>query len=179
MHYAAVRMLASGIFTIGALLLVASGAAKIVDPKPTQGALAAMKLPSGFFLVLALGVVEFGAGLGALVAPGSVAPVVAVLYLGFTVFVAMAMRRGVAIQSCGCFGRRDTPPSLAHLVANPVIALTSLIVTGTRPEGLVDTTMRAPIEGTVYLGFSVMGAWLVYLLLAELPKTMAAMGDAE
>ena len=39
-------------------------------------------------------------------------------YAGFAVFILVALRRGWALSSCGCFGRPDTPPTPAHAVLN-------------------------------------------------------------
>ncbi len=50
---------------------------------------------------------------------------VAAAYAGFAVFVLVALRRGWALSSCGCFGRPDTPPTPAHAVLNAGAAVSA------------------------------------------------------
>ena len=50
---------------------------------------------------------------------------VAFAYAGFAVFVLVALRRGWALTSCGCFGRPDTPPTLTHVVLNAGAAVSA------------------------------------------------------
>ena len=44
------------------------------------------------------------------------AALVALSFLGFTAFTALALVRRLPIDSCGCLGRLETPPSWRHLV---------------------------------------------------------------
>ncbi len=70
------------------------------------------------------------------------------VYSAFAVFVIVALRRGLSIQSCGCFGRVDTPPSVAHIAVNLVAATTAAGLglhrrTGRSPPSSSTTRLRA------------------------------------
>lgn len=154
---------------IVAAVLAISGIAKLVDPVPTSGALRAMGWPAATPLVRLLGVAEIVTAAAAVVIGGVATWGLAVLYAGFAGFVVLAWRRDVPIQSCGCFGRADTPPSVAHLVVNLLSAGAGVaaVVLAIRP---LDVFAGQPLLGIPYLGFVALGTWIVYLLLAELPK---------
>jgi uncharacterized membrane protein YphA (DoxX/SURF4 family) len=155
-------------FFIAAALLVISGGSKLIDPAPTRGALAAADLPSGAWTAPVVGVIEIAAGIAGTVFGGPASMAVGIVYLGFAGFVALALLRRLPIQSCGCFGRPDTPPTWGHLVFNVISAAGAfaLAVTGRIP---LDTLTDQPLAAVPYLGFVALGVWVVYLLLAELP----------
>jgi hypothetical protein len=103
------------------VLLGAAGMAKTVRPGDTANALRAAGLSTRPLPAL----VRVGAGgeaalaVAALVIPGPLTgTLVAAVYAGFAVFIVVALRRGWALSSCGCFGRPDTPPTRAHAVLN-------------------------------------------------------------
>lgn len=159
-------------FFIAAALLVISGGSKLIDPAPTRGALAAANLPSGAWTAPLLGVVEILAGIGGTALGGWASLAVGIVYLGFAGFVAVALLRRLPIQSCGCFGRTDTPPTWGHMAFNLVSAgaAGAVAVTGVVP---LDTLAGQPLAALPYLGFVALGVWIVYLLLAELPTLRA------
>ncbi|HEV3227384.1 MAG TPA: MauE/DoxX family redox-associated membrane protein [Acidimicrobiales bacterium] len=113
----------AGPVIVCAALLVLAGALKIARPAPTAGALRAVDLPSALPLVRLLGAVEVVVGTTAAItlSPPLLA-LVAALYLGFATFVVVALARHAPLQSCGCFGQVDTPPSVLHLGLNLVSA---------------------------------------------------------
>lgn len=107
-----------------ALLLIMAGAAKVADPGRTAGALAALRWPASPLLVRLGAAVELIVGVTALVIGGpGVAMLVVASYLGFAVFVMVALSRGAPIGTCGCFGQKDTPPRPLHVAVNVVLAL--------------------------------------------------------
>lgn len=158
-------------FFIAAALLVLSGGSKLMDPAPTQGALAAAGLPSGAWAAPLLGVVEILAGLAGTVGGGRAALGVGVVYLGFAIFVVVALVRRLPIRSCGCFGKPDTPPTWGHVAFNVVSAT---VAAGVAATGVVPLDILAgqPLAALPYLGFVGLGTWIVYLLLSELPATI-------
>ena len=108
-------------------LLVVAGAAKLVDPSRTAGALRVLGWPSSPRLVRVGAAGELLLGTSALVFGGPVlAVLVALSYLAFTAFVVVALRSDKPIGTCGCFGRADTEPSLTHVVVNLVLAAGAL-----------------------------------------------------
>jgi hypothetical protein len=106
-------------FLAATALLAAAGAAKMVRPSNTANALRAAGLPSRRFGVRLGAAAELAVAVAALARPGLITGLlVAASYLAFAAFIALALRRGWVIASCGCFGRPDTPPTRAHLVLN-------------------------------------------------------------
>ena len=165
-------MLWTGLLAIGAVLLVLSGGAKIFDPEPTRGALRASGLPSGRGVVIGLAVTEIVGGAAALMLPRSGPAVAAALYLGFAGFVSAALVRDLPLQSCGCFGRADTPPDHIHLIANLVFAGAAIVATvnGATPADLAG---ESAVTNALLVLFVCIGVWVTYLLLTALPHALA------
>ncbi|HEX2154977.1 MAG TPA: MauE/DoxX family redox-associated membrane protein [Acidimicrobiia bacterium] len=160
-------------FFIAAALLVVSGGSKLWDPAPTRGALVSSGLPSGPWTAPALGIAEILAGLAGTLVGGWASLTVAAIYLAFAGFVAYALLRKIPLQSCGCFGRTDTPPTWGHLVFNVVSAGAAVGVSVVNSAPF-DLLADQPLWGLPYLGFVALGVWVVYLLLAELPQLAEA-----
>lgn len=55
-----------------------------------------------------------------------VSGLVALSYLGFALVTALALARDLPIDSCGCLGRLDTPPSWRHLLVLGAVAVGAL-----------------------------------------------------
>ena len=159
---------------VAALLLVGSGGAKLFAPDPTAGAMAAAGLRWGRTGVYLLGAVEIGVGLAFLIVGGWTGWAVAAVYAAFTAFVGLALVRNLAIQSCGCFGRVDTPPTSIHVVFNLIAAGAAAWAAATNAPGLLEFVPDLPLERVLYMTFLGAAVFAVYLLLAELPRTMAA-----
>ena len=163
-------MVAAAFSTIALALLAASGVSKVIDPEPTRGAMKAAGLPSNALAVRLLGLLEVLAAAAALTLGGWWAAPSALLYLGFAWFTFSAVRQRIPVQSCGCFGREDTPPTVIHVAYNSLatVALAVLVATGAEP---------VPWSGSIgdlamFLGFGLVGGYLSYLLLAQLPRTL-------
>ena len=166
-----------GPVTVAAAVLALGGVAKVLRPIPTAGALRALGLPGPVTGVRALGVGELVVGVAAVVtAASALVAVVAVAYLAFAGFVAAARRAGTDIQSCGCFGTVDTPPSLVHLVVNlgfAAVAATAAVV-GIPSLGALLTDQ--PAGGLPYALLVGVTVYLVYLALTVLPLTQVTGG---
>ena len=164
-------VVAQAVATIALGLLGASGLTKVVDPEPTSGALSAARLPSSSNAARALGLVEVVVAVVGLAVGGLTLLVAALLYLGFAIFTLSALRRRIPIQSCGCFGRDDTPPTWTHVVYNVIAsgALAWSFFLGRLP---IDWALP-PIELVLWIGFAAIGVFASYLLLSRLPQTLA------
>ncbi len=158
-----------GWFFITAALLATSGGAKIRDPQPTRGALVAAGLPSPRGVVGGLALLEVSAALAGLAGYVVGALAVGLLYGGFAAFVAIALIRHLPIQSCGCFGKVDTPPTLAHLIVNLTASAAAFSVTATGGGDLAATLAQQPGLGLPYLLFLALGVYLLVLLLTRMP----------
>lgn len=165
-------MVAQAVATIALGLLGASGAAKLVDPEPTTGAMRLARLPSSNTLSRLLGSVEIAAAAAGLAIGGVAVVVAGGLYAGFAAFTFSAVANRIPLQSCGCFGREDTPPTTIHVVFNAVSALALLLLPllGHSP---VDWTLPAT-QLLLYGGFATAGVYSSYLLLTRLPQLTSA-----
>ncbi len=163
-------MVAQAVATIALGLLGASGVAKLINPEPTTGALDAARLPSSNILSRLLGTVETVVAVAALSVGGSLALLAASgLYLAFAVFTFSALMNRIPLQSCGCFGREDTPPTSIHIVYNVVSAVTiGVLVFGPAP---IDWT-AGTLQLALYLVFAAIGVYASYLLMTRLPQLL-------
>lgn len=164
-------VVAQAVATIALGLLGASGVAKLIDPDPTTGAMAAGGLISSNLMSRLIGVTEVAAATIGLTVGGWGLVAGSVLYLSFAVFTLFALRRNLPIRSCGCFGREDTPPTVFHVAYN-LIAAFSMIVLSLGRDVPVDWSLDvAPLS--LYLGFAAVGVYASYLMLARLPSVLA------
>jgi hypothetical protein len=168
----------AGPLTIAACVLGLSAGLKIADPAPTRGALRAMGLPWSRTAAVGLGGAELVIAVAALVVGSSLTiGFLALAYLGFAGFVAVALRRDTPLASCGCFGRADTPPTVIHLVVNLAFAAVATAVS-VNPYGGIDQVLAdQPAAGIPFVGFVALGVGATYLVLGSLPRTLAAMTD--
>jgi hypothetical protein len=157
----------------GLLALAAPG--KLLRPASTANAFAQLGLPRSWVLVRLLGVgggaVAAGVGRG----PGRPGrALLAAAYVVFAAFVAVALRRGTALSSCGCFGRPDTPPTPVHLAIVSAAALAALgaCLTGAASIGeVVSAGAGSALPLLAGVGLSV---WLAWVALAVLPRVVVA-----
>ncbi len=166
----------AGPFVIASALILLGGAFKTVDPADTAYALRELGLAHPTVLVRVGGMAELVIGIGALVLGGPVfAALVALSYLAFAAFVALALRSGSPISSCGCFGKVDTPPSLVHLVVDLLAAGCAITVAlAGDTVALPDVLADQPLFGIPFVLLAVTGIYLVFLSFTALPKTLAA-----
>ena len=166
----------AGPFAIAAALLALGGAAKAAQPSDTAHALGMLGLPGSRLFVRAGGVAELVIGVGALVYGLRIfAVLVAVSYAVFAGFVALALRRGAPISSCGCFGKADTPPSIVHLVVNISAALVAVGLAADPVGGITDVVADQPLLGVPFLLLVAVGVYLTFLVLTLLPRTLATL----
>jgi uncharacterized membrane protein YphA (DoxX/SURF4 family) len=164
-------VLAQAVAAIALGLLAASGLAKLVDPEPTTGAMRSARLPASNLVTYVLGTVEVLLASASLAVGGGVVLVgAAILYGGFTVFTFAATRKRIPVQSCGCFGRDDTPPSPLHVSFN-LGAMVSLLAVASLGVSPIDWSLPGP-QLALYLGFTAIGVYVSYLMLSSLPQLL-------
>ena len=114
--------------------------------------------------------------MGALAGGGRLAwLLVAGAYLGFACFVVLAMSRGGAVSSCGCFGTSDTPPTLVHVLVT-ISASAVAFATAFRPPGpLPGALADMPLLGLPFLFVTGCCVWFAFAAVAVLPRTVAFM----
>jgi hypothetical protein len=156
-------------FLAAAALLVVAGAPKVRDPGDLVRALRSARMPARRPWVRGFALAEVVVGLVALAVPGRVAAsLLAVLYAAFTGFVAVALRRGGVLSSCGCFGRADTPPTWSHAVVTGGAALVGVAVAAGAPASPWAGGAAASAVGTVALAALV--GFLAWQVMAVLPS---------
>jgi hypothetical protein len=168
--------LVAGPFAAFAVLLAIAGAAKAVRPLPTSRALRAAGLPSSARLVRLLGAGEATLAVIALLVAGPIpAALIAMSYASFAAFVGYAKARGLAISSCGCFGKPDTPPTTAHLVVNAAAALLAVAASLSPGRSPLGQLAHSPGAGVPFTALVLVIAALAYLALAEWPRLVAVL----
>ena len=161
---------AAGPFAIAAALLVAGGLLKTARPADTATALRQSGLPATPGLVRAGGLVEAGLGVAALVRGDRVTAVlVAVSYAAFAGFVALALRRGTPLASCGCFGKEDSPPTRLHVALTAAAAVAVAVQPGV---GLAAVVRAQPLGGVPFLLLLCCGVAFAYLALTSVPRLL-------
>jgi hypothetical protein len=159
---------------IAALLALGAGVMKLSRPHNTVVALdavlgrevapAAVRLGSAVEIAIG-GLSLAGSRIGAVALAGS--------YVAFAAFVAVALRRGAPVSSCGCFGEPDVPPTVGHVLFDVAAAIsaTVLAVRGPRPIGSL--LADQPLGGVPLVLLVLVATACAYLLLAEQPKLAA------
>ena len=143
------------------LLLILTGVAKIRSPGEVRRALTALGFPSIPLVGGVVGVVEVVVGSTTLFwGPSLVAQGLLFVVLG--IWVLVALRREVPIASCGCLGKDDTPPTVAHIVLNAIAASVSLVAAG-------GPAMRINpgLEGVAQLTLLAVGVFVSYIVLTD------------
>ncbi|MGG5257951.1 MauE/DoxX family redox-associated membrane protein [Phycicoccus avicenniae] len=159
-------------FLAAAALLVLAGAPKVVRPGDLVRALRSTGLPAPAVGVRVFAAVEVLAGVAAVVVPSRVTgAAVAVLYAGFTAFVARALLRGGVLSSCGCFGKADTPPTWTHAALTGAAALVGAGVAVAAPadpwQGVGTGTAAGGLALVALVGFL---AWQVMAVLPSVDR---------
>lgn len=155
------------------LVLAAAGVSKVIDPTPTAGALSASGLPSGIWLVRLLGLAELTLAVAGLLFGGVVLGIAALAHLGFLGFTISSMRRAMPLQSCGCFGREDTPPSRIHVAYN---VLAAVVLAAAAAGGSPPVPSGAqPLDTILFVGFAALGGYATILVLTRLPVLLSLM----
>jgi hypothetical protein len=164
-----------------AALLAVAGAPKVVRPHDTRRALRSVGVPVPAVVVRLGGLAEVAIGVIAIVAGGRIVDaLVAASYLTFTGFVVVALRTGGVVASCGCVGRPDTPPTVAHVVVTSLFAVAAGIAAIAGPTGVATwaSTSTSGVTQAGVLGAAVLVTWLAWLSLAELPRLRAIVRSA-
>ena len=173
-------MIALGPFLVACLLLASAGMSKAVRPRPTAAAVAALfdglSVQRASWAVRVLAVSEAALGIaGALSPERATAALIALSYAGFAGFVTFARRRGGVLATCGCFSKPDTPPTRAHIAIDIFLAACALTLGAQGSQGsLWSYLVHQPLSGVPMLAACGLCAWLVFVVLVELPRLAEA-----
>jgi hypothetical protein len=137
--------------------------------------LRAMRLPSALPLVRVLGLGEIALGIGAGVTfARPLLVLLAAAYLAFAVFVTAALGVNTPLQSCGCFGQTDTPPSAVHVGLNLAAAATALAAAVTGTPGLDATVSDQPWSAVPFVVLVGICVYLCVLVATVLPLALGS-----
>ncbi len=167
----------AGPFFAIAGVLILSGASKLIAPEAAASVLASLGIRQPAVQVGAVRLVgagEMALGTVALVFGGAVvAGAVAVAYACFAAVSEWLRRQPDAVGSCGCFGAKDTPPSLIHTGVNVAAgALAVLAVVWPAPD-LLTVLGDQPALGLPFVGLTALAGYLFYLAFTVLPEVFA------
>lgn len=176
-------MILEGPYLAGCLLLVAAGLAKAVHPEDTARAVSQLlrlpNLAAASHAIRLLALLETLLGAAALLLPGTrtLSALVALSYASFMAVVVLARVRGGALSSCGCFGKADTPPTVAHLAITAGITVSAVTVAAASSAG--GTTLWAnlspqPWHGVPLLLTSLALAFAAWVAMTLLPRVRMA-----
>ncbi len=169
----------AGPFTVVCALLAVAGTFKVLRPRPTTGAMGAVGLPAGDGLSRGLGGAEAALGAAAaLTGWPPLAGAVAVAYAAFAGFVVAARRHGTMVQSCGCLGQLEVPPSSIHMVLNVAAAAVAGAAAVTRVDGLPATLGDEAAGGLPFLALVAVAVWAVVVVITAVPGAVRATGRA-
>ncbi len=162
-----------GPFVGAALLLSLGGAFELWRPAATVGALRAIGAPASALAVRLGGLVAAAVSVGAVVrVDRSFALAVFGFYILLTTFVLVALLRHAPLQSCGCFGREDTSPTVGHLVLNAVAAVVAGFVAlapGNRGWASVHLDTNILVV-SLFVVLTAAAALFAYLALTLVPR---------
>lgn len=156
-------------FLICCVVLALAGLAKLRDPRFTAGALRSLGVPAGPATVRAIGAGEL---LLAVVAGASgwwlAAWLVAFSYVVFAAIVLAARHAGTAIQTCGCFGVPDVPPTRTHIALNVVLGAVAAIAGAIDVVSPISLLADEPAGAIVLLALAGLGGWLAQAVFRDL-----------
>jgi len=158
----------------GALLAVAAGLAKLVDPRSAVVAMQTVSLPSSSAAVRLGAVAEVGVGTLVVVSGSWLARLLlAVAYAGFSVF-SIAVMRSEREVPCGCFGRDDVAPGWRHVSINVAFSI-ALAVSAVEGIPSAPSEMRASaMLGATTVVVCGLAAWLAARFLSGTPRAQGA-----
>lgn len=156
-----------------ALLLVSSGALKLVRPAAMAAALAGFgAVRSAGLLARGIGAAEVAVG-GWVVLTGSAPAALAagLVYAGFTAFLVYGLRAPQRVRTCGCTGSVDGPPTPEHAVLTAGLAALALAAAaGGGVLSVSETAVTDGLAGVTVLGYAVVVAALAWAVMALLPR---------
>ncbi len=165
----------AGPYFASVLVLGLAGVLKLTSPDPTRIALRAAGLPGTRWAARALGGVEVAITIYALATGGTLAAgLMALAYLGFAGFSALVIKRSRGKASCGCFGASGAPLTQLHVVVDLTIAAVCVVAAAASVPSIVTVAADTPLAGAPFLGFTILLAWLVQVVLTAVPELQAA-----
>ncbi len=166
---------ATGPYLVAAGVLAVAGVAKVRSPGGASRALDAVGLPAPSVAVRLLGAIELGLAIGCITSPSTTMAILLAGAFGvFAVFVGYLLVRRIEVPTCGCFGERDTPPSVVHVVFNVGAAGAALLAVAATPASLGGLLTELPLAGAPFVLGVIVAVYLSWLVVVELPAAISA-----
>lgn len=146
---------------VAAIVLCVAGIAKLRSPRAAATVLGVPPV-----LVRAFSVYELALGAGALAWPG-LSPLLALTFVGLAALALVLARRAT---SCGCFGERDAPASVAQSALSVVLALAA--AAPAHAAGWV--LQRSPSTAVVLILGIATAVYAIVVAYAEIPLAWRA-----
>lgn len=163
--------------SVGAILLVLSGAGKLRDSRPMAQALYSLGWPHHKAVVLSLGVAEIAAGIAALAWSGFGTIGLAVLYSAFAAFLCVVLLGPAQMTGCGCTGSTETPPTWAHCLLDALVAACAAVGAGVNSPSVFRVAVELKYAMPIYVVGVAVAAWLAYLVVTHAPRLFAGAYD--
>jgi hypothetical protein len=161
-------------FLVAASVLCLAGAAKLRSPAAAARALTTLGLPARLALVRALAVGELALGVWCALDPVRVAAgAMACLYATFAGAALLLAHRH---SSCGCFGEREAPASIAQSIVSGILSLVALAATVSEPHGLHWIFERPAMYAVVLFVGTAGAAFGTVLAYTEVPLVWSSWG---
>lgn len=165
----------TGPYLVAAGVLAVAGLAKLRSPGGARRALDAVGLPASPIAVRLLGAIELGLAIGCIASPSMTTALLLAGAFGlFAGFVGYLLVRRIEVPTCGCFGERDTPPSVVHVAFNIGAAGAALLAFAGRPAGARDLFGELPLAGAPFALCVIVAVYLSWLVVVELPGAISA-----
>ena len=163
----------------GAMLVIFAGIAKTIDPGALANGLALSGIAVKPFLVRVGSMIEGLVGLLVLMTRWPLMGLVlGASYVGFSLFVFLALVRKLPVSSCGCFGEPDTRPTWLHVLLNLVFAGACF---GESVAGLSLGESwghyRVGFPGVLTTLVALAVAFFGYLIMSQLPRLNSVMAE--
>ncbi|MDX6449259.1 MAG: hypothetical protein QOD08_1722 [Gaiellaceae bacterium] len=157
-----------------AVLIGTAGLAKLRSPLATAQALSTAGVPHRYVLVRLLGGVELAVAVGVLAtgAPGFLAAL-GICYAGFAGFLSYVLMRGIRLESCGCAGSREIPPTRFHVVLNAAAAAAALAAVATAPPSAASVVVDLGLSAVTFVLGTLAFSYLLYVAAVFLPTVVA------
>jgi hypothetical protein len=157
---------------VAALVLCATGVAKLRAPSTAAVALAGAGLTASVVPVRAFASLELALGVWVVPAPSSVnCALLALTFLALSGVALMLTRRA---SSCGCFGDTQAPASNLHALLNAAFAVLAAAGVAWPPHGLTWVLGQPPVLAASLLGGIAGAAYATVIAYTELPAAWSA-----
>jgi hypothetical protein len=100
------------------------------------------------------------------------------MYGSFAAFLLYVIAAKLPVESCGCLGERDAPPSLVHVALNGSASIIAFLVALRPVQGAPEALLDLSYAAVPFALGCLAAAYAAYLAVAVLPELLLAYGRA-